>query len=100
MHIISPKMLRDFWRKHPDAEQPMRNWHTITEQARFGSFADVRRNFGNADYVTPFTVFNIGGNNYRLISVVRYGDRKIFVRWVMTHDEYDNWCKLHRQGKV
>ena len=55
MHIISLKMLRDFWRKHPDAEQPMRNWHTITEQARFGSFADVRRNFGSADYVAPFT---------------------------------------------
>lgn len=100
MHIISLKMLRDFWRKHPDAEQPMRNWHTITEQARFGGFADVRRNFGSADYVAPFTVFNIGGNNYRLISIVRYGDRKIFIRWVMTHNEYDNWCKLHRQGKV
>lgn len=100
MHIISLKMLRDFWRKHPDAEQPMRNWHTITEQARFGGFADVRRNFGSADYVAPFTVFNIGGNNYRLITIVRYGDRKIFVRWVMTHNEYDNWCKLHRQGKV
>ncbi len=100
MHIISLKMLRDFWRKHPDAEQPMRNWHTVAEQTRFGSFADVRRSFGSADYVAPFTVFNVGGNNYRLIAIVRYGDGKIFVRWVMTHTEYDDWCKLHRKGKV
>jgi len=53
-----------------------------------------------ADYVAPFTVFDVGGNNYRLIAVVRYRDGKIFVRWVMNHREYDNWCKLCRKGKV
>lgn len=100
MHIISLKMLRDFWKKHPEAEQSLRNWHTVAEHSRFVDFADLRQHFGSADYVAPFTVFDVGGNNYRIIAVVRYRDAKIFVRWVMSHREYDKWCKLYRKGKV
>ncbi len=100
MHIISLKMLRDFWRKHPEAEQPLRNWHTVAEHSRFTDLADLKRSFGAADYVPPYTVFNVGGNNVRVVVVVRYRDGKMFVRWVMTHREYDDWCKLYRKGKV
>lgn len=100
MHIISLKMLRDFWQKHPEAEQSLRNWHAVAGHSRFGDFADLRQHFGSADYVAPFTVFDVGGNNYRIISVVRYRGGKIFVRWVMSHREYDKWCKLYRKGKV
>lgn len=100
MHVISLKMLRDFWHKHPEAEQPLRHWHTVAEHSRFTDFADLRRSFGSADYVPPYTVFDVGGNNYRVVVVVRYRDGKMFVRWVMTHREYDSWCKLYRKGKV
>lgn len=100
MHIISLKMLRKFREKHPAAEPPLRFWHTVAEHARFSDFGDLRKTFGSADYVAPYTVFDIGGNNYRLIGVVRHHDGKIFVRWVMTHREYDEWCKLYRKGKV
>lgn len=100
MHIISLNALREFWQKHPEAEQAMRNWHTVAEHSRFVDFADLRRSFGSADCAAPYTVFDVGGNNYRLVTVVRYRDGKIFVRWVMTHREYDNWCKLYRKGKV
>jgi mRNA interferase HigB len=84
MHIISLKMLRDFWHRHPEAEQSLRNWHTVAENSRFTDFADLRQSFGSADYVPPYTVF----------------DGKMFVRWVMTHREYDDWCKRYRKGKV
>ena len=100
MHIISLKMLRDFWHKHPEAERPLRNRHTVAEHSRFVDFTDLRQRLGNADYVAPYTVFDVGGNNYRIIAVVRYRDGKIFVRWVMNHREYDNWCKLYRKGKA
>jgi len=100
MHVISLKMLRDFWRRYPDSEQPLRNWHTVAKHSRFADFADLRLSFGNADYVSPYTVFDVGGNNYRVVVIVRYKDGKMFVRWVMTHREYDNWCKLYRKGKV
>ena len=49
MHIISLKMLRNFWHRHPEAEQPLRNWHTVAENSRFTDFADLRRSFGSAD---------------------------------------------------
>ena len=100
MHIISLKMLRDFWRKHPEAEQPLRNWHSVAEHSRILDFGELRQRFGSADYVPPYTVFDVGGNNYRVVVVVRYRAGKIFVRWVKTHREYDNWCKLYKKGKV
>ena len=62
--------------------------------------ADLKCSFGTADYVPPYTVFDVGGNNFRLVVIVRYRDGKMFVRWVMTHREYDDWCKLYRKGKV
>ena len=93
-------MLRDFWKKHPEAEQPLRNWHTVAEHSRFTDLADLKCNFGSADYVPPYTVFNVAGNNFRVVVLVRYRDGKMFVRWVMTHREYDEWCKLYRKGKV
>jgi mRNA interferase HigB len=52
------------------------------------------------DYVPPYTVFDVAGNNFRVVVLVRYRDGKMFVRWVMTHREYDDWCKLYRKGKV
>jgi mRNA interferase HigB len=100
MHIISLKMLREFWQKHPEAEQVLRTWHTVAERSRFLDFADLRRCFRSADYVAPYTVFDVGGNNYRVIAVVRYRDGKIFLRWVLNHRDYDQWCKLYRKGKV
>jgi mRNA interferase HigB len=76
MRIISLKMLREFWREHPEDEQALRNWHTVAEHSRFANFADLRLSFGSADYVAPYTVFDVGGNKYRLITVVRYRGRK------------------------
>ena len=84
----------------PEAEQSLRNWHTVAENSRFADFADLRQSFGSADYVPPYTVFDVGGNNYRVVVIVRYRDGKMFVRWVMTHREYDDWCKRYRKGKV
>lgn len=78
----------------------MCNWHTVAEYSHFADFAGLRRSFGSADYVPPYTVFDVDGNNYRVVVVVRYRDGKMFVRWVVTHREYDNWCNLYRKGKV
>lgn len=100
MHIISLKALREFWQKHPEAEQAMCNWQTVAEHSRFVELADLCRCFGSTDYVGPYSVFDVGGNNHRFVTVVRYRDEKIFVRWMMTHREYDNWCRLYGKGKV
>jgi mRNA interferase HigB len=98
MRVISLKALREFWRRHPDAEQALRNWHTLAEHSEFANFAELRRIFGSVDYVSPHTIFDIGGNRYTLITIVRYRDRKIFIREVMSHREYDDWCKSRRRA--
>jgi mRNA interferase HigB len=91
MHIISEKTLRDFWRRHPDAETPLRAWARHVRKARWRSFADVRKSFTHADVVGKCIVFNVGGNRYRLITVIHFEAQrqKIYVRHVLTHDEYD-----------
>ena len=100
MHVISLKMLRVFWQKHPEAETVLREWHSVLEHVEVKEFAHLREFFNSAEYVPPFTVFDVGGNNYRVVAIVRYRFKKVFVQKVMTHREYDNWNNLYRKGKV
>jgi mRNA interferase HigB len=95
MHVISEKKLREFWTLHPDAETPLRSWHRIAEQSEWEKLADVRENYPSADQVGKFTVFNIGGNKFRLIVVVHFNRGKLYVRHVLTHGDYDkgDWKK-------
>lgn len=88
MHVISEKALRLFWKKHPDAEEPLRAWLKITEKSEWKNLADVRLTFNSADVVGHLTVFNIKGN-----TAIHYNRQKVFVRHVLTHAEYDreNW---------
>lgn len=100
MHIISLKMLRTFWDLHPEAETVLRAWHTVLEQSELDNFAGLKAAFRSADYAAPYTIFDVGGNNYRVITVVRYRASKVFIRWVMTHRQYDQWNKLYRKDEV
>lgn len=100
MHVISIKQLREFWQKHPPAEGALREWHTVVENTVFKDFSHVREFFNSADYVPPYTIFNLAGNNYRLVVIVRYSYKKVYIHKVMTHREYDDWNKLYRKGKT
>lgn len=89
MHVIAKPILIDFWTTHPDAESPLLAWHQLMESGKYIDFNDLRETFASADYVAPFTVFNIGGNKYRLIAVIHYNRSKIYIRHILTHAEYD-----------
>jgi mRNA interferase HigB len=97
MHVISMTKLRQFWDKdgNGDAEVALRNWHRIAEHATWGSVADVKRTYSTADPVERFIVFNIGGNKYRLIVLIDFAKQKLFVRHVLSHEEYSrgSWKK-------
>lgn len=84
--------LRTYWESgHADAEQPLRAWYCIADGAIWKNFADVKRDFPSADLVGgDRPVFNIGGNNYRLVCLVRFGKPNLFVLWIGTHAEYDS----------
>jgi mRNA interferase HigB len=93
MRVISLKLMREFWEQHSDANQPLRQWYKTTAQARWNSLQDVRRDYPHADGVQTLngetlTVFNIGGNKYRLIARIRYDYQLVNVRAVLTHKQY------------
>lgn len=91
MHLISrhPR-LSEFWAKYPDAQTPLLAWAHLVESSDWKTFADVRRQYGHADQVGAFTVFNIGGNKYRLVVKIAFPKGKVYVHRVMTHREYDD----------
>jgi mRNA interferase HigB len=89
MHVISRKALRTFWQRHPDSEQSLHRWHKLMTTTDYGSFAEIRETFPSADMIDSLTVFNIGGNKYRLIVSIHFNRNKVYVRHVLTHAEYD-----------
>lgn len=93
MHVISLKKLKKFWQLHPDAQEPLRRWHKITTKAKWRGLVDTRCDFPHADLAGVCTLFNIKGNDYRLISIIYYPNQVILVRFVLTHAEYNkgNW---------
>lgn len=99
MHVISKKALEAFWLKHPMAKSPLEAWYRLVNMSSFDNFADVRQSFNSADYVTPYTVFDVGGNNFRVIAVIHYNRQKLYIREVFTHAEYDRWNKANRSKK-
>ncbi|MBK1988419.1 type II toxin-antitoxin system HigB family toxin [Sphaerospermopsis aphanizomenoides BCCUSP55] len=93
MHIISKKRLKEFWEQHPKAEPNLQTWYRIVSKAKWENFVELRQVLPSADLVGNFTVFNISGNNYRLIALVDYQYQEVYIRHILTHAEYDkqNW---------
>lgn len=89
VHIISKSCLRDFWEEHPRAEGPLDAWHKVAQKAEWQSFQEIKATYPTVDRVGKFTVFDIGGNKWRLITAIHYNRQIIFVRAVLTHEEYD-----------
>jgi mRNA interferase HigB len=91
MRVISRRTLREFWERHPQAMGPLAAWYRLMQAGAFADFDALRRTFRSADYVAPCTVFNVGGNKYRVIVVIHYNRQRCYVREVLTHAEYDRW---------
>jgi mRNA interferase HigB len=90
VRIIARRTLREFWEKHPDAEQPLRAWYANARQAGWKTPADVKMDYGNASLLANNrVVFNIKGNRYRLVVAIDYQYAAIYIRFVGTHREYD-----------
>ena len=93
MWVVSLKRLHEFWAVNETAEVPLRAWFTQASAAEWRNFGDLRGAFPSADLVGNCTVFNIGGNKYRLIVRIFYTSHKVYVLKVVTHAVYDlqNW---------
>ena len=92
MRIVSHRRLKEFFEKNgnEDSRVPLERWYEITENAQWHNFAELRQDFPSADYVgNQHYVFNISGNRYRLVVVVKFIMGYVFVRWVGRHADYD-----------
>ena len=89
MHIITRKRLNEFVDKHPEAGPGLAHWYRTLRPRTVPSFSALRAVFPNADHVGRLTVFNIGGNTARLIAAIHYNRQKVYIRAVLTHEEYD-----------
>lgn len=88
VRVISKPALIEFGQKHPDALTPLLAWYKVALKATWRSLAEVRRTFPHADFADPLTVFNIGGNKYRLSVKIEYAKQMIFIKKVETHARY------------
>ena len=88
MRIISKAAITEFSKTHNDALEALLHWYSITKRATWQNLIEVRADFPHADAVGIFTVFNIRGNKYRLISVIKYRWHVVYIRHILTHAGY------------
>lgn len=90
MRVIALKRLREFWHRHPQAETPLRAWYAIASRADWRSPAEVKADYRSASLLANNrVVFNIKGNDFRLVAAMHYTRGLLYVRFVGTHGEYD-----------
>ncbi len=89
MHVISRKKLNEFIELYPEVRSNLTSWYKTMRANNYPSFVDIRSDFPSADKVGKLTVFNIGGNKVRLIAAIHYNRKRIYIRAVLTHSQYD-----------
>lgn len=91
MQVIAKRTLRLFWQRHRNAEGPLRAWHATVSGATWSGPADVKKLFGaNVDFVRDNRIiFDIGGNNCRIVVHAAYKFKRVLIKFVGTHADYD-----------
>jgi len=90
MHIISIKMLREFWETYSDSEQALKAWFHEVKSAGWENSAELKDKYGSASIINAErVVFNVCGNKYRLVVRINYKSKTVFIRFVGTHKQYD-----------
>lgn len=89
MHVISNRILREYGKIHADCQEVLNNWYQVASKANWSNLVEVQQAFPKAEAVSNFTVFNIKGNKYRLIVDINYQRQLIYIKYILTHAEYD-----------
>ena len=89
MNVISRKILREFCLDHADACDALFDWYRVATKSQWQNLIDVQAVYKMAESVGNFTVFNIKGNHYRLIVDIVYSSQRIYIKYILTHAEYD-----------
>lgn len=93
MRIIGKLKLQSFWRSHQQARKPLEKWVQVVEVAEWCNWSQLKSTFGKADLVqtktNTYVVFDIGGNKYRLVTIVNFRGQVVIVEASLTHRQYD-----------
>ncbi len=90
MRIFTEQTLKEYAEKHPDSRIALQEWAAIVKRSTWTCFADVKKTFSGVDNVgNQHYVFNIKGNNYRLVVVIKFTVKFVYIRFIGTHREYD-----------
>ncbi|MFO0323163.1 MAG: type II toxin-antitoxin system HigB family toxin [Bacteroidota bacterium] len=90
MVIISKTVLMEFGHNHSDSAEALNKWYEVSKQAKWNNLSDIKKSFSTVDYVgNDRYVFNIRGNKYRLVAMIFFNIRTVFVRFIGTHAQYD-----------
>jgi mRNA interferase HigB len=90
MRIIKRKTLVDYYKKHADAEQPLELWYHDVKSVQWQNSSDIKKRYASASFLSGNrVVFNIKGNNLRIVVVVKYTIGFVYIRFIGTHAEYD-----------
>jgi mRNA interferase HigB len=101
LRIISKRKIRDYSKSNAQAELPLTEWYFAMKETDAANINVLKKKFNSVDAVYGYTVFNIGGNHYRLIAAIHYNTQYCYIRAIWTHAEYSkpyNQAKLKRGG--
>lgn len=90
--------MEEFIDTHPAAKGSLLAWYRLASKCQAGDLIGLRKTFGTVDYVPPqYYVFDVGGNNFRVIAAIHFNRQMLFVRHVLTHKQYDQWTDANRR---
>ena len=90
MNVVALRTLQAFWMRRPNAKGPLTTWYKLTRAAEWATPQDVKQTFGSADFLADNrVVFDVGGNNYRVVARISYPFKQVLVKFIGTHAEYD-----------
>jgi mRNA interferase HigB len=90
MIVITRTRLLDFSKQHPTSVEPLNRWYAIIKNADWSNFSDLKQLFPNADYVgNDRYVFNIKGNDFRLVLMIHFSTRTVYIKYIGTHEDYN-----------
>ncbi|MDR3271859.1 MAG: type II toxin-antitoxin system HigB family toxin [Flavobacteriaceae bacterium] len=90
MRIIAHRTIVEYGSLYADAKTALDNWYKITKAAKWKNLQDIKQSFNSVDYVgNQRYIFNIKGNNYRLVGKILFVHQILYIRFIGTHEEYD-----------
>jgi mRNA interferase HigB len=90
MRIVAITTLQAFWDKHPDAKAPLQAWYALASRAGWRTSSEIKAAYRNASFIAnERVVFNIKGNDYRLVVAVDFEKSIVWIKWIGTHKDYD-----------